>query len=358
MDFKETVQNAAHSSGFAESGEDTLTFCDEEEEYLFLMADYIRTKGKLPWKLRIYTNAREMLEAEKGHKSAVLLMAESVVSEETLNLDAEMVIVLGEEGVFRREGVPTISKYQAADEVLRDLMGLYAERKGTLPRLRTEKGTGPRIIGLFSPIRRCLQTTFALTLGQMLAENNRVLYLSFEHFSGLQELGPMSGEKDLADLLYFAMSGQEAFRARFETMVHTVGNLDYISPMKSGQNLLTIQARQWQTLLDRIGEEEDYDFVVLDLSESMQGLLELLRRCETVYTMTKDDRAAKAKILQYEQILELYEYADIKQKTRKLAMPRFQRIPSALDCYTRGELAEYVRERLRELEGENGLHGI
>ena len=84
------------------------------------------------------------------------------------------------------------------------------------------------------------------------------------------------------------------------------------------------------------------------MSESMQGLFDVLRMCDRVYTLTAEDRVAQCKLQQYEQILKVYEYEDVLKKTRKCMLPKFRRVPEELLQYSRGDLAEYVE---RELAG-------
>ena len=95
-----------------------------------------------------------------------------------------------------------------------------------------------------------------------------------------------------------------------------------------------------------------YEIVILDLSESMQGLFDLLRICDKVFTLTGEDRVAQGKLAEYEQILASYEYKDVLDKTHKCMVPKVRRVPEELEQYTRGELADYVRNMIRELEGD------
>lgn len=118
--------------------------------------------------------------------------------------------------------------------------------------------------------------------------------------------------------------------------------------MRSGQNLLTVTAGEWPQLLQRITELGEYEYVILDLSESMQGLYELLRCCRKVFTLTANDKIAQSKMMQYEQMLALYEYEDVLKKTCKCRVSKIYKLPEELEQYTRGDFAEFVREQMKE----------
>ena len=55
-----------------------------------------------------------------------------------------------------------------------------------------------------------------------------------------------------------------------QTVIQRKGNLDYIPPMRNGQNLLGITWEEWRSLFQRIEELGKYEYVILDLSESIQ----------------------------------------------------------------------------------------
>ncbi len=330
--------------------EPILILCDPEEEYAVLMSDYLRMHRELPWKVKTYTDVNDLLEREEFGNLDLLVIAESAYSEKLKDLKVERMVLLCEGGNISGDNIIPIDKYQAAEVVLGKLLEVYVEMGGgELPGVAVEE-THTKFIGIYSPVRRCMQTTFALTMGQMLAEDHRTLYLNFEHFAGVRELMAETQEKDLADLLYFLMSDDEQFRLRFRTIRRQKGKLDYIPPMKSGQNLLTVPAAEWISLMERIDAMGEYDYVIMDLTESMQGLFDVLRKCRKVYTLTREDRIAKAKLLQYEQILALYEYEDVLNKTDHCEIPQIHRIPEEVEQYTRGDLANFVRRRMEELE--------
>lgn len=324
-----------------------MVLCDEEEEYAQLMTEFLRKQRNLPWKLRTYTNAEAMMKQESEGVD-MLVVAESAFSDKMRNLCADGTVILSESGIMKWENICYVDKYSPAEDVLKHLLAIYVESAdASMPRLSGALGT--KFIGNYSPVRRGLQTSFALALGQMLSEEHRTLYLNFEHYAGVGELLPDMQTLDMADLLYFLNAENEKFRIRMQMMMKHIGKLDYIPPMKSGQNLLSITEGEWLGFLRRIEELGEYEYVILDLSESMQGLFEILRLCSKVFTSEAKDRVASRKLLQYEQVLSLYEYEDVLEKTRRLDLSHIHRLPSEPEQLTRGELADVVKELMRGL---------
>lgn len=329
-----------------------MVLCDTEEEYVHLMTEFMEKQKNLPWELHAYTNVQDMLSRERKDME-ILVVAESAFDLKLQELCPKRLVILNESGVMKWENLFHVDKYQEAEEIIKQLLGIYMEIADTqLPMLRTNRRT--IFIGNYSPVKRCMQTSFAVTMSLLLAQRHPTLYLNFEHYAGSTELVPDMQALDMADLLYFLNAQKDKFRLRLQTILKHKGSLAYIPPMKSGQNLLTITAAEWMEFLQKIEELEEYEYVILDLSESMQGLFEILRLCTKVYTLTREDRIAQSKLLQYEQILALYEYGDILGKTKRLSLSHIRRLPEELDQLTKGEMAEMVRGLVRDMEEHEG----
>jgi hypothetical protein len=328
-----------------------LVLYDSEEEYTRLMGEFMRTHRELPWEIHTYTDADKMSAGELSNEINILLVSESdyrETSEKIEKMQPKKMIILNESGLKLPEGITGIDKYRQAENVLRELLEIYAEIMDTsMP--GTAGNYKTKFIGLYSPVRRCLQTSFGLTMAQILAEERKTLYLNFEHYAGMMTLLPDSDSRDLADLLYFLNADKDKFRLRMQTIVRQLGALYYVPPMKAGQNLITVTEEEWFNLMRRIEESGEFEYVVMDLTESMQGLFNILRSCKAVFTLTKDDRLATSKMIQYEQLLALCEYDDVLDKTRKFCVPHIRRLPDSPEQYTRGELAEYVKAQMADL---------
>lgn len=327
--------------------EKTLVLFDTEEEYAQLMTDFLGKQKDLPWGLRTYTDMQELMK-DGVENAALLVVAESAYRDEFSDLAGGRLVVLSESGLIRWKQLRYVDKYQRAEDVLKYLLEVYMETADTpLPRL--QKSCRSVFIGSYSPVHRSMQTSMTLTLSQILAREHTTLYLNFEHFAGLPELVPDNGTHDIADLLYFLGTEKEKFRLRLQTMIRRIGNLDYVPPMRSGQNLLTVTASEWLAFFQGIEELGEYEYVVLDLSESMQGLFQILRLCRRVFTVTRDDRISRSKLLQYEQLLALCEYGDVLEKTKRFRLPHIRRLPEELEQLTKSELAQIAKELIKDI---------
>lgn len=328
----------------------TLLLCDREEDYAQLLTEYLLKQKGIRFKVCVYTSALELLRQEKTPAEAgadILLLAESAWEEELPPMPGMCVVILEESNPERLTEYPHISKYQSADRVLGQLLELYAQQEGRLTLERRVCGA-TRIIGFYSPVHRCLQTTLAGALSQALAEKGRTLYLNLEY------LGETSREEDhdLADLLYFLKQEGASFRLRLESMLRRKGALDYIPAMKAGDNLLGITPQEWLLLLERLDKECGYEYLVLDLSESVQGLLEILRYCTRVLTITRKEPMAQVKERRYRGQLSLYHYEDILDKTYFLSLPQISMISGCSWEEGVSGLSGYVQELLEELLGK------
>ena len=129
-----------------------------------------------------------------------MLISESDYCEKIKELPIENIYMLNESGQAEYDDVEQVNKYQSSEKILGQVLEFYSKRRD-LPR-KIKKGFSVNLIGVYSPVGRCLQTSFSLAMGQILAKKHKVLYLNFESFSGLGQMMQHDMEMDLTDLLY------------------------------------------------------------------------------------------------------------------------------------------------------------
>lgn len=324
-----------------------LALCDREEDYVYHMADYLEKKETFPFAVHVFTDTEQLKRFGDKDKVGLLLIAENSYEDDLKELFGNQIIILNESGNEAGDEIQNINKYQSSESIFRMVMNSYMERGGDIYR-RMATGNQMKIIGNYTPIGRCLQTTFALTMGQMLAKEHKTLYLNFENYSGFGTLLGKQYSVNITDALYYFNGEKDKLAYKLESLVESINGLDYIPPVLSYWDLQEVTGEQWLGLFQEIEKISDYEYLILDLSEQMKGLFDVLRECYRVFTIVREDGLAEAKIKQYEELLQAMNYEDIALKTTKWNPPVFHRLPQNLEQLTYGELAGYVRKMIEE----------
>lgn len=327
-----------------------MAICDTEEAYAFRLAEYVLEKGRLPYAFHLFTEVEKLQNLMEREEIALLLIAESALKflkEEYVKQKVLRMFVLQENDKHDRDDLCYISKYQSPDMILQVMFDSLEDQMDWTAQ-DIVMGSDVKLIGMYSPIKRCLQTSFALTLGQMLAKKSKVLYLNFEFYSGLGQMLRREFSTDMMDVMYYFQCAREKLAMRLPSILQNINGLDYIPPMQSPTGLGEVSGSQWAELCRDIAAMGQYEYIILDLDDGIDGLFDLLRQCYKIYTITKDDSFAAAKVNQYEQVLQSGELEDIADKTVKCRFPVFQNLPTDLELMTHGELAEYVKSIMEE----------
>ena len=326
-----------------------FALCDLEETYAFRMAEYIVEKVSLPYTLHLFTKTEELQIFIEQNEISILLICESAVRQLKMKLNVPNIFVLQETGrdTVLEGNYRYINKFQSPERIIREMVEYIADLGGWEAEKKMQVML-PKMIGIYSPVRRCLQTSFALTLGQLLSREHKVLYLNFEYYSGFSQMLHKEFSADMMDVVYYFKCAREKLSVRLPSIVQNINGLDFIPPGQSCLDMQGITGEKWLELLEALAKISDYEYLILDLTDGMNGLFELLSHCYKIYTITKDDGFAMAKMDQYEKILQLNELNDIAGKTVKCRFPFFKKLPSDLNLMTHGELAGYVKAIIQE----------
>ncbi len=323
-----------------------MAVCDAEEVYASKLTDYLNLKEGFPFQVRHFSTIGKLVQFSKQQDVEVALVCEKYEEELTRAQVIPSVITLCETNNIAKNGKKAVWKYQSCEVLIKEVLQILAqEGKESNHILRT---VPLKIIGLYSPVKRTMQTTFGLTMGQLLAKKGKVLYINMEGFSGLNGMLKRNFQRDLSDLLYYMQNGKQGLAYIMGSMVESVNGMDILPPMLCQMDLISIEAKEWLNLFYEIESHSEYEYLILDLSDSIQGLFEILRQCFVIYTMTERDGFAMAKIDQYEQIIKQCRYEDILNKTHKCELPKFSYLPEQLDRLTVSELAFVVKEKIKE----------
>ncbi len=349
-DLNERRERPGAETG-AEPVRDRIAIADREVEYACHLMEYLLQETGGMYDVRIYTSdgmlAEMAAEGAESGRTALLIISESMQMPEG---DFPAVLVLYESGTLPPGDIPGISKYQSAQNILR-----YIRSAGLLQHAqaaeRSRHGTDMKRIGVYSPVSRALKTRFSLALGQILAEEGKVLYMNFEAFPGIEGLCGMRPQGSVSDLLYYNECAKEKVLQALPGMLLSAGSVDIIPPVRSYMDLQGVRAGQWLALIRSISQGTDYDTLIMDLTEHTDGLPDMLRECGTVYTVTRGDPVSAARLEEYRDLLAAGGYQDVWGKTIRFSLPLFPDLPQDITMLRHSALGAFIRQLLEEQTG-------
>lgn len=327
-----------------------LVIYDEDSFYAKKLQDFLSKHKSNPFEVNVFTNKEDLQRIYLNSNKVgpeIMLVAESCFDEDVSKIHSKYIFILNETGLKKYSQYVNFNKYQSAEDLLKQLLLEYANcQKDVIPRFYGNSRA--KLVGVYTPVRRCMQTSFAIALSQILGKKGRTLYINFEQFSGFSKLFQKRYLKDLSDLVYFYIYSRDKFLYWLEGVVEHFKDMDYIPPVLTAVSLVSVNANIWVDMLETICSEAGYEYVVLDLSDNIQGIFSILDMCHKVYTIQREDTISVAKLRQYEQILEEKQYASIRDKVRNIKLPTFTIREEFGEDVIYGELYEYVAKITRE----------
>lgn len=290
-----------------------FVICDQERQYAKQLLQIFSSRHAAGIQLYLFYTIEELQRFALQKKIHILLIAEEYSQKQREEIAAESKYVLLRENRDLPEGEQGIFRYQSAEAIWTRIVKSVSVKKQE-PVIAGLKMRG-KLIGIYSPVQRIGKTRFAISLGKKLAEKEPVLYLNLEAYSGEGVYFPEKPEGNLGDLLYYQRQEKDQLGIRISTIAGQLEKLDYIYPLSCLQDLKAVKKEDWITLFGRICKECIYGKVILDLSDCVDGLFEILECCDVVYTPYTEETISRAKLMQYTENLRKTGKENILEKT-------------------------------------------
>lgn len=245
-----------------------MAVCDADSCYAGRFAEVANRVKSIPFEVVAFTSLARLKEFTEKEQVELLLMGDDAEEADLTDVKVERVIRLSEEGTVKDDR-PAIYKYQSSDSVLREVMACCQvwEQPFTSQTVRSKS----RVLGVYSPLSRCGKTSFAFTLGQVLAQNGKALLLSLEECSGLSKLTATVYGSTLSDVLYYYRQGEYS-RLRLSSSIYSWGGLDYVPPVTYAEDLAGLRGNEVAGLVGAIAADGMYEAIVVDLGHFTGGI--------------------------------------------------------------------------------------
>ncbi|MDD3403860.1 MAG: hypothetical protein PHQ72_10955 [Hespellia sp.] len=296
-----------------------LVIYDSEQAYARNLTERLVQKKEVAFQVRMFREEDGIEKFAKEQPIDWLLVSEDCACRREVG--AGKVFVLTKAGHPVKKGEIAIDKYQSVDAILSQMLEVCLKEGDVDISMLRKTGCG-NIIGVYSPIHRIGKTKFALELGRAEAKKASTLYLNLEDYAGKHSYLGEQKNQTMEDLLYYARQENNNLGLRLSAMAGQYGELDYVCPMPVAWDIRAVAAKEWLELFEQILEKSIYETLILDIGDSVQGLYEILRRCDVIYTLYTRERIGQEKLKQYEENLLRLGYEDILEHTVKQAAQR------------------------------------
>ena len=322
-----------------------FAICDLEASYACRLMNYITEKQQIPFEMLVFSGMESLREFTREHRIELLLVSSRMMCEEIQKMNINRVIILSEGEVEQRYAdYPTVYKYQSSNNLVAEVMNYYASDVSEYTPYFMRRNA--RIIGVYSPVKRCGKTGFALTLGQILAKSQSVLYLNLEDCAGFELLTGKTYSADISDGMYFIRQNKGNVFFKVQAIVQHLGDMAYIPPAYSAGDLKEVTQEEWMRFLDCVTSVGGYETVILDLEGRAEEQVGLLSACTCIYSPVCEGSSAKAKIAQDEKLLKEMDCEEILKDTVYLKLPFTEPVTQgeyALEQLVNSEIGNYVR---------------
>lgn len=294
-----------------------------------------------------FTKSETLKEYSRKYEIAVLLTDMTGFENEARNIRSEMTVVLTEDpDIETSPDVYTISILQPLDEIIRQIMKAAAKMEISVGQI--SGGMTVRIYTFFSPVGRCLKTTLAMALSQLLADREQTFYLNLEPDSGFSVLFGRDYDTDLSDIIFYLRDGiRERSSLMLKSAIHETQGVSYIPPVMDPADLYRITEDELVKLFDVLGGM-GYRNIVLDMGSFISGFEKVLGLSSRIYMPVKNDTVSAAKTAQLLSHFRSSDGDSVEDRIERIDPPHFNVLPPITGNMRGSEVAEYAGRLLED----------
>lgn len=323
-----------------------LAVYDVDPFYADRLVEYLSQKERVPFEAMAFTTLERLKAYLRDHHVELLLLGAQDAVQQLRQFSIGQIMLLTEgEAVPLPGEYPSVYKFQSSELIIREMMNYY-----TSSSVREGPDQEPaHLLGVYSPISRCLKTSLCLAMGQILSRQDPTLYLNLELYAGFEGLLGEDSARDLSDVLYYFKQGGEQ-EINLEGIVKKVEGLDYIPPIRAPEDMEEMSDKDMAEFIRGLARKAGYKILILDIGSGVRNPIPILELCDMIYMPVKEDGVSLAKLEAFDTHLDYLGKEELKEKIKRLKLPfhmSFGKKENYVEQLIWGELGDYVRNLFR-----------
>ena len=255
-------------------------------------------------------------------------------------IDSERVIVLldSKEGVEERN---RIYKYQNCDVVLKEILKMASSIDDI--NVYINRSTTMKVIAVYTPNDSRIATSIALDIGKLLSGMASTLFISLDGMSVIPDITGIEFDMDMSDLFCENMTEGGLSNAIIRS-VRRLGNMDVLPIMHNYQDMASVTNEEWKNFIKDIERKTDYEFVVIDLTESVRNLFDILKLANYICVATSKGTVEGYRYKQFMKEIEILYDSELKEKINTYFVDAGDEIPFEMSAGSMGPFGNYSKQ--------------
>lgn len=264
-----------------------LAICIGDAEYEARFVKCVMNHYRESYEIHVVDDICEIVEEPKREFHVVITGDGNTREKHTE--ETYILFVLQENGAAvgkdSDENVFFTEKYQEVYKIMEEVEKAVFQRLSRKHVLAGKKEA--QLIGVFSLEKEAMQIPFTALLAEILGEQNRVLVIDMQPFSGFS--ASLDSEEDalgMEDLMTVATT--ESYTSN--RLVASIGQeqkWDFVYPVKNVQCLAEADEGLYQKMIQILQKERGYEQIILNFGAVFSGMMELMTRCQQLYFLTE-----------------------------------------------------------------------
>ncbi len=342
--------------------EKIMIICDKDIAYTKRLVErMIEAKSfNGRYKLQIFDSLLAVLEYSESVQVSVLILGESFLDTDggddvyprlkKARIHDIYLLLEHNEGLGKGE-YPGFYKYQASSLLIKRLEETVVDKR-SIREVVTNNDV--KILGFFSPRGSVEKTIFSCLSGLSLGAKKGVLYINLERYSGFEALFGRKSGKNITEAIFYLLREDDVPVSVITDIFEEYEGLWYLPPINRALEFEGLRADMLPKCIQRLKsilqkEELSQRLIILDFSGEVQGYMELLKLCDSLYIIERDDCISADALHSFNEELAEYD-TDISERIRFITVPIINEFTGSNFIETRAgrEFEGIVWKKLKE----------
>ena len=277
-----------------------LGILDNDVAYLnrFVSAFNVKYADKL--EIYSFTEKNAALQSLRTAKADVFLANEAFgVTQEDIPANCGFAYLVGTADIETISGVPTVFKFQKAEQIYRQILGIFSEKVAATTGIRLNEENSGKVLAFVSAGGGTGSSTAAAACAVSFAEKGKkTLYLNLERLGSADIFFHADGNIGLGDVIYAIKSRKGNLAMKLESALkHDATGVYFYSSTKMALDIAELNTDEIQQIISALKMSGSYDYIILDMDFSLEkSLLMVLEECNTVVFVADGSTVSNCKL--------------------------------------------------------------